>query len=99
MKEGQQPEWAQVTRAFRVEGHVQGVGFRWWTVRMAERLGLKGWVRNLPDGAVEVHLAGVPDAVDEMAGELGRGPSRARVDRVSIVGVGVGIPPSGFEVR
>ena len=41
-----------------LEGRVQGVGFRWWTRREATALGLRGTVRNLDDGSVEVHVAG-----------------------------------------
>ncbi len=43
---------------FLVEGRVQGVGFRHWTARTALSLGLTGWVRNLPDGSVEVQAQG-----------------------------------------
>ena len=45
-------------RAYRIVGRVQGVGFRWWTRRTAERLSLYGSVRNLTDGSVEVHVTG-----------------------------------------
>ena len=41
-------------RGYSVNGRVQGVGFRWWTRRTADRLGIAGSVRNLPDGSVEV---------------------------------------------
>ena len=49
-------------RAFRIRlgGRVQGVGFRWYTRREAQELGLPGRVRNLPDGGVEVEVAGDP---------------------------------------
>jgi acylphosphatase len=42
----------------RIEGSVQGVGFRAWTQSEASRLGLRGWVRNEPDGSVAAHLEG-----------------------------------------
>jgi acylphosphatase len=54
-----------------VDGHVQGVGFRWWGYGLAQRLGLTGSVRNLADGRVEFHLQGPPDRVDEMLARLG----------------------------
>ncbi|UVE16606.1 acylphosphatase [Pseudomonas sp. LS44] len=62
-----------------VRGHVQGVGFRQHTEEQAERLNLDGWVRNLPDGAVEVLFEGEEDAVNELAAWLEKGPERAKV--------------------
>lgn len=67
---------------FRVHGRVQGVGFRWWTRRTASRLGLTGFVRNLPDGTVEVRARGPSDALQELEDSLHEGPSSARVRRV-----------------
>jgi acylphosphatase len=65
-----------------VEGRVQGVGFRAWTVRTAERLGLDGWVRNRRDGSVEILAVGTTDAVDALAAAVAEGPPAARVDAV-----------------
>ncbi len=65
-----------------LSGRVQGVGFRWHTYRRASSLGLAGWVRNLPDGRVEVVARGSPEQVAEFATWLARGPGMARVDRV-----------------
>jgi acylphosphatase len=77
---------ASVTRrGFRVSGRVQGVGFRWWTRRTAQQLGLGGSVRNLPDGGVEVHAAGSADVVARLEAALHEGPPGARVDRVSVI--------------
>jgi len=72
---------AKAMQAF-VRGRVQGVGFRWFVVREAERLGLRGFTRNLPDGRVEVVASGEPDALQRLVTELQRGPSGARVDAV-----------------
>jgi len=82
-----------------LEGRVQGVGFRAWTRRQARQLGVRGWVRNRKDGAVELHAAGPPDALKELKDRMGRGPRLARVDRVSEEGSGQKLPPSGFEIR
>lgn len=67
---------------FVVHGAVQGVGFRWFVLREAERLGLRGLVRNLRDGSVEVIAAGTPEAVAALERALAEGPRPARVDRV-----------------
>ena len=65
-----------------MEGTVQGVGFRWWTARTAEALGLRGTVRNRPDGAVEIMAAGTEDALRTFRSRLEEGPSGARVEKV-----------------
>lgn len=65
---------------FIVSGRVQGVGFRWSAQRRAEDLGLAGWVRNLPDGRVEVMAAG--DRLAELEEWLQEGPRWARVEAV-----------------
>ena len=65
---------------FIASGMVQGVGFRFWAVRQARRLGLDGYVRNLPDGTVELVAAGDRADVEEMADLCRHGPSSARVD-------------------
>ena len=66
-------------RRWLISGRVQGVGYRWWTVRTADRLGLDGWVRNLGDGSVEVLAIGAPEAVERLAAACGAGPAAARV--------------------
>jgi len=88
------------TRAvhIRVEGRVQGVGYRAFVERGAGELGLAGWVRNRRDGAVEAVLQGPPAAVEDMLALCRQGPPAARVDRVEIIGEGVGAF-GGFEVR
>ena len=65
-----------------IEGRVQGVGYRYWTVREAARFGLDGWVRNLPNGSVEALIAGQPDAVAAMIEACKRGPRAAAVSAV-----------------
>lgn len=66
-------EPARVT-AF-VHGHVQGVGFRWWTRSRALELGLAGHARNMGDGRVEVVAQGRPDALERLVDLLGEAPS------------------------
>ena len=70
-----------VTR-YVVRGRVQGVGFRWFVLRQAERLGIHGWARNLDDGAVEVVADAPVDRLAELEAALHQGPGAARVDGV-----------------
>jgi len=62
-----------------VEGYVQGVGYRWFTMRTARRLGLTGWVRNNPDRTVETAAEGDETSLMEFIGELRKGPMSASV--------------------
>jgi len=71
-----------------VRGHVQGVGFRWWTRSRALELGLVGFARNCDDGRVEVCAQGPREAVERLATLLQEKPSGAgRPGRVESVGV------------
>ncbi len=81
-----------------VRGAVQGVGFRWFAERNARSLGVRGWVRNRPDGAVETVAEGDEKAVGEYLARLSRGPSGARVDEV-VVEEAADSGLSAFEVR
>lgn len=65
-----------------IEGRVQGVGYRWWTVGVARRLELRGWVRNRADGSVEVLAIGAAGALEGLAAACWQGPSAARVTSV-----------------
>lgn len=67
-----------------VSGKVQGVGFRQHTAEQAERLDLDGWVKNLPDGQVEVLLEGEEEQVQELVAWLEQGPPRASVDALEL---------------
>lgn len=69
-----------IARRVLISGRVQGVNFRWATVREATGLGVHGWVRNLPDGRVEALVEGEDEAVDRILGWLRRGPPAAGVD-------------------
>jgi acylphosphatase len=90
-----------VTRCFRVTGKVQGVYFRHSTRVEAERLGVRGVARNLPDGSVEVLAHGTPQAVDGLVEWLSRGPPHARVSGVEeLTDVGAcGAVPASFSVE
>ncbi len=91
------PSGAESRRAFVLVGRVQGVGFRWWARSTAAALGLRGTVRNLPDGSVELRVAGPANRVDEFLHALRSGPSQARVDAIRQIPVGH-LPPAGFRI-
>ncbi len=82
-----------------VRGRVQGVGYRFFTQRTALELGIKGYVRNLPDGTVEVVAEGSPGAMEKFIQELREGPPLAIVEDMEVQE----IPPDEefetFEVR
>ncbi|MFM9939578.1 MAG: acylphosphatase [Hyphomicrobiaceae bacterium] len=70
------------TVRLRIEGHVQGVGFRAWVVATAGALGLDGWVANRRDGGVEAVIAGPQDKVAAMIQKCHSGPVSASVAMV-----------------
>ena len=69
-------------KRFLVRGHVQGVGYRWFTRRIAEELKVTGYVRNLSNGDVEVFAQADDDTLNRLKHELKRGPRSAQVDDV-----------------
>jgi acylphosphatase len=69
-------------RRFVVRGRVQGVGFRWFVEREAHILGVHGWVRNRPDGTVEVLAMGSREQLAGLRSRLQAGPRASRVDKV-----------------
>ncbi len=67
-----------------VRGRVQGVGFRFFAERAARELGVRGWVRNLPDGSVETVAEGEDEAIATFIERMKRGPLSSRVDRIDV---------------
>ena len=82
-----------------VSGRVQGVGFRYAAREAAVDCGVAGWVRNLPDGTVEIVAQGSPDAVDAMKAWAERGPSHARVEQVLVERTEPETAIHGFDIR
>jgi acylphosphatase len=74
---------ATQARRYFVSGSVQGVGFRFYAQRAAEKLHLSGYVRNLLDGRVEVYALGAPEQLARMRAALERGPRFSSVTQVS----------------
>ncbi len=75
-------------RRFLVRGRVQGVGFRWFVEREASLHSLTGWVRNNPEGTVEVLAAGSVEGLAALQASLRQGPRAARVDGVDELPLG-----------
>jgi acylphosphatase len=78
-----EPNHALETIIVHVTGRVQGVGFRFATVRRAHMEGVGGWVRNNDDGSVEALVQGTPEQVDNMLEWMRQGPPNARVDEIN----------------
>jgi acylphosphatase len=68
---------------YHVTGRVQGVWFRAHTQKMAQGLNLQGWVRNLPDGSVELIACGEEENIHQLETWLWEGPTLARVDNLT----------------
>jgi acylphosphatase len=86
-------------RRYLVRGSVQGVGFRYFTQAAAVRAGVRGWVRNNPDGTVEIAAAGEADALARLEQEIRRGPRGARVDQVVVSDDTADTAHSEFAIR
>jgi len=82
-----------------VSGRVQGVAFRACTADEARRLGVRGWVRNLPDGRVEAEAEGARAAVEALVAWCRRGPPAARVSAVDLAWIEPTGAEASFEVR
>jgi acylphosphatase len=67
-----------------VYGRVQHVGFRYYACIEAKRLGVCGWVRNTPDGGVEIHAEGKSGNLKKFVSWIRKGPPSGRVERVSL---------------
>ena len=89
----------RVARFYHVNGRVQGVGFRWFVQEAAAVEGLHGWVRNLPDGRVEIRAEGDAEALERFEWHVRVGPRGARVDGVEVTDVGASGLDTGFSVR
>lgn len=87
MRPGGPPRAAEIL----VEGQVQGVGYRDFAQRRATRLGLTGYVMNLPNGRVRIHAEGVSESLEELVRDLEKGPPLARVEKIAVTWR----PPSG----
>jgi acylphosphatase len=83
----------------RINGVVQGVGYRDWTIRRARAAGVAGWVRNRRDGSVEAVFQGHPRRCDAIVDDLLRGPPGARVRLLEATPCPFDVALTGFDQR
>ena len=88
-----------LARRYVVSGRVQGVGFRYFVQDTAQREGVAGYVRNLPDGRVEAFVEGDIEAVTRVEQALWQGPPGARVEHVDVEQTPPTGRASGFRIR
>lgn len=88
-----------VARRFLIGGQVQGVGFRFFAEQRAAIEGIHGWVRNLPDGRVEIRAEGEHDSINRFEAALRRGPSGARVEEFAVEPDVIAGRATGFSIR
>jgi len=81
------------------EGNVQGVGFRWSVRDAAKGFDVTGWVRNLPDGRVEVQVTGEDDEVRAFLDQIARGELHALIHKQTENSLGKPVIGRGFEIR
>lgn len=82
-----------------ITGIVQGVAFRYYTQREATSLGLEGWVRNLPDGSVELEAQGPKEKLKALLSWCRKGPPSASVDDLLVNWLEAGKEFQGFVIR
>lgn len=82
-----------------VAGRVQGVGYRAYAQRQAERLGLSGWVMNLADGRVRARAEGPREVIETFVRALEKGPPLSRVDSIDVRWMASSGRCAGFDVR
>lgn len=86
-------------KRFLLSGRVQGVGFRFYAEDAAQREGIHGFVRNLPDGAVEIVAEGDREALERFEWAIRRGPRGARVEQVNVEERTPTGSATGFTIR
>lgn len=88
-----------IARRFVISGHVQGVGYRFFTREVAAREGLGGFVRNRADGRVEVEAVGDQAALQRFERALHQGPPGGRVDQVIVDRLPADVRPPIFRIE
>ena len=88
-----------IARRVVVRGRVQGVGFRYAALEVAEAAGVTGWVRNCRDGTVEALVQGDATSVEAVVAWCRRGPPAARVTDVEVVDAPLDARLTGFDLH
>jgi len=88
----------RIARRYVISGRVQGVGFRYFTQRVADQHGISGWVRNTPDGAVEIEAEGDAQALGAFERRVAAGPAGAHVDHVETTPATPRSTRAGFSI-
>lgn len=85
----------------RIFGRVQGVGYRHWMRKTAEKLGLAGWVKNCDDGTVMAEVSGTANQIETLIASCRIGPPNANVSNIETQQLDepCGMPPNTFEIR
>jgi len=89
----------KIARTFVISGRVQGVGFRYFAERVANQLGIHGYVKNLDTGSVEVYAIGDENALEQFKRHLAEGPRSARVSGIDESEETVSEEYSRFEIE
>jgi acylphosphatase len=89
----------RLARRYLISGRVQAVGFRYFTGAAAAREGIHGWVRNLPDGRVEIRAEGEAEALERFERSIAQGPPRAVVRDLDVTDEGADGRDTGFAIR
>ena len=87
-----------LTVKMKITGKVQGVGFRYFVLRQAQKLGINGWVNNKPNSAVEALAQGEKADLEQFIAKVKEGPSFSRVEDVSLNWVNEADQYFGFEI-
>ena len=88
-----------IARQVLFEGNVQGVGFRWSVKQLAKGFDITGWVRNLPDGRVELQASGAVEEVQEFIAAIGQSQLRAHIRGQHEAPLAQAPAARGFEIR
>ena len=90
----------RIARRYVISGRVQGVGFRYFTQAVADRENINGWVRNTPDGRVEIEAEGDADSMWQFDRQIRTGPIGSRVETVEATDQMPSEEPGrGFRIR
>ncbi len=83
----------------KVHGQVQGVGFRYFTERTASSLGVTGWVRNVPDGTVEIEAQADQDTLTRFFEKVRKGPTFSDVTDLEMNQLDPAAEEAGFQIK